>query len=78
MDLREVLALNVRRIRHQKGLTQEELADAAGINRTYMSKVETSRTYAGLEIIARLAKSLDVEAHELLSRPSRKSRHSAG
>jgi transcriptional regulator with XRE-family HTH domain len=71
MDLRDVLATNIRRLRHEKGLTQEELADAAGVNRTYMSKVETAQTYAGLEIIARLAISLEAEPHELLI-PTRK------
>jgi transcriptional regulator with XRE-family HTH domain len=72
MDLRDVLASNVRRLRREKGLTQEELADAADINRTYMSKLETSRTYAGLEILAKLAACLEVEPYQLLMRAIRK------
>jgi transcriptional regulator with XRE-family HTH domain len=55
MDLREVFAINLRRFRHEKGISQEELADLAGINRTYISKLETAATYAGLEIIGKLA-----------------------
>lgn len=74
MDVREVFARNLRQYRHAIGLSQEELADAAGINRTYLSKLETARTYAGLEIIGKLAKVLQAEPHELLLRPARKPR----
>jgi DNA-binding XRE family transcriptional regulator len=45
MDLRDRFATNLRRLRHQRGFSQEELADAAGVNRTYMSKIETGATY---------------------------------
>ncbi|MBN8919893.1 MAG: helix-turn-helix transcriptional regulator, partial [Rhizobiales bacterium] len=40
MDYRQVFAANLRRIRHEKGVSQENLAYEAGVNRTYMSKVE--------------------------------------
>jgi len=69
MDIREVFAANLRRLRHARGLSQEELADAASINRTYLSKLETASTYAGLEIIAKLAHVLEVEPGELLKVP---------
>lgn len=72
MDLREVFARNLRQFRQVAGLSQEELADAASVNRTYLSKLETAQTYAGLEIIGKLAKVLQVEPHELLLRSSRK------
>lgn len=66
MDLRGVFATNLRRFRHEKGLSQEELADVARINRTYVSKLETGVTYAGLEIIGRLAEALEIDPAELL------------
>ena len=66
MELRHLFAANLRRYRHAKGLTQEELADAAEINRTYLSKLETAQTYAGLEIIGKLADILEVEPFELI------------
>jgi DNA-binding XRE family transcriptional regulator len=47
MDLRQVLATNLRRIRHEKGISKEELAYEAEINRTYMSKVEKGDTWVG-------------------------------
>jgi transcriptional regulator with XRE-family HTH domain len=74
MDLRDVFASNLRRLRHQKNMSQEELADAAGINRTYVSKLETGATYAGLEIIGKLAHVFGIDAAELLTRPSKRKR----
>ncbi len=66
MDLRETFAKNLRRIRHEKGMSQEELAHLAGVNRTYMGKVERAGTYVGLKIIGQLAQALGVNADELL------------
>jgi transcriptional regulator with XRE-family HTH domain len=71
MDLRDVFAANLRRLRREKGLSQEELAYEAEINRTYISKLETAATYAGLEIIGKLATVLKVEAADLLKLPRR-------
>ena len=74
MDIRHVFARNLRRLRHEKGFSQEELAYAAEVNRSYMSKLERGTSYPGLEIICKLADVLEVEPAELLqrSRASRK------
>jgi transcriptional regulator with XRE-family HTH domain len=69
MDLRQVFAANLRGIRHAKGISQEALAHEAGVNRTYMSKIERGGTWVGLEIIDKLASALAVEPAELLRRP---------
>jgi transcriptional regulator with XRE-family HTH domain len=74
MDLRQVFAANLRRLRHAKGLSQEDLAYEAEVNRTYMSKIEKGATYVGLEIIGKLAAVLEVEPAELLRLPPRRSR----
>ena len=66
MDLRQVFAANLRRLRHARGLSQEALAYEAGVNRTYMSKLEKGASYPGLEIIGKLAAVLDIEPAELL------------
>ena len=66
MDLREVFATNLRRLRHEKGLSQDDLAYEADVNRTYLSKLEKGVSYPGLEIIAKLADALGVEPAELL------------
>jgi transcriptional regulator with XRE-family HTH domain len=69
-DLRDAFAANLRRLRHAKGISQEDLAHEAGINRSYMSKLEKGASYPGLEIIARLSTVLEVEPAELLRLPS--------
>jgi transcriptional regulator with XRE-family HTH domain len=74
MDLRDTFASNLRRLRHARKLSQEALADAAHINRTYISKLESAKTYAGLEIIGRLAEVLEIDPVELLTRPARRPR----
>jgi len=66
MDLRQIFATNLRRLRHARGLSQEELADLADVNRTYVSKLETGATYVGLEILGKLARVLRAEPAELL------------
>ena len=72
MDLRQVFAANLRRLRHAKGLSQEDLAFEADVNRTYMSKLEEGGSYVGFEIIGKLAGVLQVEPAELLKLPARK------
>jgi transcriptional regulator with XRE-family HTH domain len=68
-DLRDAFAANLRRLRHARGISQEDLAHEAGINRFYMSKLERGASYPGLEIIAKLAMVLQVEPAELLRMP---------
>jgi len=64
-----VLALNLRKFRQAKGLSQEELADRAEIDRTYISAVERSVYAASIDVVDRLARGLGVEAADLLRRP---------
>jgi transcriptional regulator with XRE-family HTH domain len=72
MDLRQVFAANLRRLRHAKGLSQEDLAYEAAVNRSYMSTLEKGGSYVGLEIIGKLAAVLEVEPAELLKLPARR------
>jgi transcriptional regulator with XRE-family HTH domain len=72
MDLRRVFASNLLRLRREKGLSQEELAHRAEINRGYVSTLENCEAYVGLEVLGKIADVLEVEAAELLSRPSKR------
>jgi transcriptional regulator with XRE-family HTH domain len=69
MEIREVLALNLRKLRQSRGLSQEELAHRAGIDRTYVSSLERSVYAAGIDVVDRIARVLGVEASDLLKRP---------
>ena len=77
MDLRQVFATNLRRIRHAKGMSQEALAYEAGVNRTYLSTLERGAAYVGLEIVGKLAEVLKVEPAELLWLPATSRRRKA-
>ncbi len=73
MDLKEVMAVNLRRARHDRQLTQEELADRAGVSARYVGKIERANVSASVTVLGRLAKALDVDACELIRsmRPKR-------
>jgi transcriptional regulator with XRE-family HTH domain len=74
MDIREVLARNLRRCRQAKGLSQEALAHEAGVDRTYISALERSAYSASITMVDRLAKVLGVEPSALLQPPSKSGR----
>ncbi len=62
-----ILGRNVRRLRQQKGLTQEELAFEAEIDLTYMGGIERGRRNPSLMVMARIAEALSVPLPRLLS-----------
>jgi transcriptional regulator with XRE-family HTH domain len=70
MEIREILAANLRKLRRVKGLSQEELAHRAEIDRTYISALERSVYAASIDVLDRLARVLGVEAADLLRRTS--------
>lgn len=72
MDLRATFAANIRRLRNDKGWSQEALAHEAGVNRSYLSRVEKGGPYVGLEVIGKIAEALEVEPAELLKPPARR------
>ena len=66
MDLREVFAVNLRRLRNAKGVSQDELAHEAKVSRSYLSQLEKGTFYASLNVVGRLSEALGVEPAELL------------
>lgn len=66
MDWRGVFGDNVRRLRHQRGLTQEQLAFEAKIDLTYVGGIERGRRNPSLLVISRLASALSVTPAVLL------------
>lgn len=55
MDLRQVFAANLRRLRQDKSISQEDLPYSAWVNRSYLSTLEKGAAYPGLQIIGKLA-----------------------
>ena len=66
MDLRTRLARNLIKLREEKGWSQEDLADEAGLHRTYVSGIERQVRNPTLLILERLAKAFKVSAGRLL------------
>jgi transcriptional regulator with XRE-family HTH domain len=62
------LASTVKRLRKGAGITQEELAFKAGIDRTYASQIERAVANPSLGIICQIADALDCKPEELLSK----------
>lgn len=67
-----MVAGNLRRIRRERGFSQEDLATDADVNRTYISKLEKGSTWVGLEVLVKISKVLQVEPADFLQRPVRK------
>jgi len=60
------LAARLKALRATRGLSQEQLAERAGISRTYLARLETARQDPTLSTMERLAKALKVAVAELL------------
>lgn len=66
MSSQQRLARNLRKIRMQKGLSQEKVAELAGIHRTYVGLIERSQRNINLATVDKLATALNVDIVELL------------
>lgn len=64
--LRETFASNFRRLRAEQGWSQEQLAERAGLHRTYVSSVERAERNVSIDNIERLAAAFEQSAKHLL------------
>lgn len=65
MDIVKIFSKNVRKYRIEKGLSQEALAERAGLHRTYISAIECEKRSIALENIQRIANALEIETYLL-------------
>ena len=55
----------LRAVRQQRGMTLEQLADATGLTKSYLSKVERQRSTPSIAVAMKLARALDVDVAQL-------------
>ena len=65
-NLLALIAYNIVNMRKEKGLTQEELAFNAGIDRTYIGYIENSKHNVTLGMLVKIADALQIEVMDLL------------
>lgn len=75
-SMRQAVARNLRRIRGERSLTQEELGFRAEVNRGYISDLEQGKYSASVEILGKLAKALNVDPSAFLEPPPKRTRSS--
>lgn len=66
MSVYEALATRIRKLRSQKGWSQEELAERAGLHRTYISHLENGKRQISVETLCKVARGLEVSPSDLL------------
>lgn len=66
MDIKERFGKRIKFLREQLNISQEQLAEIAGLHRTYVSSVERGERNISLENIVKLAQSLKCKPDELL------------
>jgi transcriptional regulator with XRE-family HTH domain len=72
-DLKEIVAINVRRLRYDRGWTQEDLADRVGLSARYVGQIERAQASMTITVLGRIANALKVDAGELVKRTRDKS-----
>ena len=66
MDVRERLAVKIKRLRKARGWSQEALAGECGLDRTYISGIERVVKNPTIIVVERIAKALSVQLGDLL------------
>jgi transcriptional regulator with XRE-family HTH domain len=67
VNINKALGERIRKIRKEKGITQEELAWRAELDFSYLNQIENGKANPSIEAIARIAKGLGVKAKDLLT-----------
>ena len=70
MKLRDQVGINIQKLRRERGISQEDLALMAKVNRGYMGKLENAKYAASLDMIEKISSALKVAPAALLARAS--------
>ena len=64
-EVRQILAKNIKRLRENRAISQEELAFNAGISIPFLSDIERGNKWPSPETVAKIATALEIEVFEL-------------
>lgn len=64
MDIKLLVGKRVKELRNKLGVSQEEFADMAGLDRTYITSVECGKRNISIVNIEKIAKALNVSLNE--------------
>jgi transcriptional regulator with XRE-family HTH domain len=65
-DIQRAVAGRIKKIRKAKGITQEQLAELAGLNRTHLYRLESGKQSMTLRTLKLVADALSVRVRELV------------
>ena len=66
-DVRIILGLHIKKLRNEKGISQEELANRAELDRTYITSVEKGRRNISIVNIEKICNALNVSLKEFFN-----------
>ncbi len=69
MEVRALVATNIRRLRVERGISQDDLALAAGVERAYVGHLERATRNPTIETLSKIAKAMDIHIRELFLEP---------
>jgi len=70
INIRDILARNIKANRRKTGLSQEKLAEKAGISTPFIAMIEVSRKFPAPDVLERIARALNIKTWQLFSVPS--------
>ncbi len=65
-DVQKIVGGNIKAARAKKGLTQDQLAELAGLNRVHLYRIETGQQSVTLRTLKLVADALDVKIRDLI------------
>lgn len=67
LSLNEIVGINIRKIRKERGLSQEEFAEICGLHRNYLSSIERGERNITLDTLSQISNAINLSPIKLLS-----------
>lgn len=67
MDIKDIIAKNIKSIRKEKWIWQEALARMAGIHRTHISLIERAKSNVTIDVLEKIARALGIKMKDIIT-----------